>query len=185
MNIKVGQELPNFIGKAFDGKEINLAQFQGDQNLVLYFYPKDDTPGCTVEGIDFSQLNKDFAKSHTKVIGMSRDDSASHERFCHKNNLSIPLLSDEAGSYGQKLGLLKESGSYFRTTLLVGRDGKIKYIWEAVKASGHAAEVLGKVREFENMTQKKLAVGKDLGSTKRAYQKPAQRAVSKSRFRNR
>ncbi len=182
MNIKTNQKLPNFIGKTFDGQQFDLSKYAGENNIVLYFYPKDDTPGCTVEGVDFSQLNKDFAKSHTKVIGMSRDDLASHERFCHKNNLLIPLLSDEDGSYGQKLGLLKESGSYIRTTLLVGRDGEIKHIWAEVKANGHAQKVLGKVKELENMAQKKLSLGKDLGSTRRSYTKPGQRAASKSRF---
>jgi len=170
------------VGKTFDGREIDLAQFQGEQNLVLYFYPKDDTSGCTLEGIDFSQLNKQFRKLNTWVIGMSRDSAVSHKNFCRKHSLLIPLLSDEDGSYGNKLGLLKETGSYIRTTLLVGRDGKIKHIWENVKAVGHAEEVLKKVKELENSAQKKLHLGKDLGPLRQSYQKPSQCAASKARF---
>ncbi len=174
MNIKVNQKLPNFIGTTFDGREIDLAQFQGEQNLVLYFYPKDNTPGCTTEGLEFSELNKEFRKSNTWVFGMSRDDLGSHERFCHKHNLHMPLLSDPEGGYGQKLGILKETRSFKRTTILVGRDGKIKHIWEDVKVNGHAREVLGKVKELEHQSQKKLALGKDLGPPKRLYKKPSQ-----------
>ena len=174
MNIKINQKLPNFIGQTFDGREIDLAKFQGEQNLILYFYPKDNTPGCTTEGLEFSRLNKQFRKLNTWVVGLSRDSAGSHKNFCRKHNLLIPLLSDENGSLGQKLGLLKETGIYQRATLLIGRDGKIKHIWENVKAQGHAEEVLRKVKELENMAQKKLRLGKDLGPPKRLYKKPSQ-----------
>ncbi|MDP3764156.1 MAG: peroxiredoxin [bacterium] len=183
MNIEVGKKLPNFIGKTHLGQDINLAKFFGENNIVLYFYPKDDTPGCTVEGIEFSQLNKEFKKQNTLVFGMSRDSLDSHTRFCNKNNIHLPLLSDVNGEYGRKLGLLKESGSYIRTTALIGRDGKIKHIWENVKANDHAAEVLSKVKELEHNAQKKISLGKDLGSTRRSYTKPAQKSASKSRFK--
>ncbi len=182
MNIKVNQKLPKFIGQTFDGRKIDLAQFQGEQNLVLYFYPKDNTPGCTTEGLEFSQLNKQFRKLNTWVIGLSRDGLVSHESFCRKHTLLIPLLSDEDGSFGRKLGLLKDTGTYNRTTLLIGRDGKIKHIWENVKANGHAEEVLSRVKELENMAQKKLHLGKDLGSKRREYQKPGQKSAAKARF---
>lgn len=174
MNIKINQKIPNFIGQTFDGRTINLSDFEGESNIVLYFYPKDDTSGCTVEGIEFSELNKEFRKLNTWVFGMSRDGLVSHENFCRKHALLIPLLSDEDGSFGRKLGLLKETGTYKRATVLIGRDGKIKHIWENVKAMGHAEEVLKKVRELEHQAQKKLHLGKDLGPPKRLYKKPSQ-----------
>ncbi|MEK7077698.1 MAG: peroxiredoxin, partial [Patescibacteria group bacterium] len=182
MNIKIGQKLPNFIGQTFDGQQFDLSKYIGESNVVLYFYPKDDTPGCTVEGLDFSERNKDFRKLNTWVLGMSRDNADSHSRFCHKYNLHIPLLSDPEGEYGQKLGILKDTGGFKRTTVLIGRDGKIKHIWENVKANGHAAEVLSRVKELEHQAQKKLALGNGLGSTRRGYAKPGQRASKKSRF---
>ncbi len=183
MNIKVNQKLPNFIGKNHLGQDINLAKFVGENNIVLYFYPKDDTSGCTLEGIEFSGFIKDFKKQNTLVFGMNRDNLDSHIRFCNKHNIHLPLLSDVNGEYGQKLGVLKETGGFMRTTVFVGRDGKIKHIWENVKASGHAKEVLGKVKEFEHNAQKKLSLGKDSGSTRRSYTQPAQKSASKSKFK--
>ncbi|MEK7132340.1 MAG: peroxiredoxin [Patescibacteria group bacterium] len=180
--IKVNKKLPNFIGQTFDGQKIDLSQLAGESNLVLYFYPKDDTPGCTIEGIEFSELNKEFRKLNAWVVGISRDSLDSHQRFCHKNNIHLPLLSDTDGVYGRKLGLLKDAGGYRRTTVLVGRDGKIKHIWEDVLASGHAREVLGKVKELENMARKKKSLGRDMVSKRRNYQKPGQRAAAKSKF---
>lgn len=150
----------------------------------MYFYPKDDTPGCTIEGIEFSELNKEFRKLNTWVVGVSRDSLDSHQRFCHKHNIHLPLLSDPDGAYGRKLGLLKDGGTFKRTTILVGRDGKIKHVWENVSASGHAREVLGKVRDLENQAKKKIALGKDLGPHRRNYAKPSIRAAAKSKFRS-
>lgn len=168
------------MGRTFDGRNVNLSELAGSGNVVLYFYPKDDTPGCTVEGIEFSELNKEFRKLNTWVFGMSRDNLDSHQRFCHKHNIHLPLLSDLEGDYGKKLGVLKETGGFKRTTILAGRDGKIKHIWEDVKANGHAREVLSKVKELEHQAQKKLALGRDIGPKRRAYQKPGQRSARKS-----
>ncbi len=181
MNIKVNPQLPNFIGVTYDGQQFDLSKYIGQSNVVLYFYPKDDTPGCTVEGVEFSELNKDFRKLNTWVFGMSRDGLDSHQRFCHKNNIHLPLLSDSEGKYGQKLGLLKDTGNFVRATLLIGRDGKVKHIWEDVKVNGHAAEVLGKVKELEHQAQKKISLGRDIGSSRRGYAKPGARAARKSR----
>ncbi len=183
MNIKVNQKLPNFIGRTYDGQEIDLSQLIGGGDLVLYFYPKDDTPGCTLEGIEFGELNKEFRKLNTWVVGVSRDSLDSHQRFCHKHNIHLPLLSDADGVYGRKLGLLKDTRAFKRATILVGRDGKIKHIWEDVSASGHAAEVLSKVREIENQARKKLAMGRDLGPHRRNYVKPSLRAAAKAKIR--
>src|SRR3989344_4053122 len=183
MNVQINKKLPNFIGKNHLGQDINFSKYVGEFNVVLYFYPKDDTSGCTLEGIEFSGLIKDFKKQNTLVFGMSRDSLDSHTRFCNKYNIHLPLLSDVNGEYGQKLGILKDTGGFMRTTILVGRDGKVKHIWENVKPSGHAAEVLSKVKELEHNAQKKLSLGKDLGSTRRSYTQPAQKSASKSKFK--
>lgn len=183
MNVRINQKLPNFIGQTHDGQTFDLSKYAGENNIVLYFYPKDDTSGCTLEGIEFSQLNKEFKKQNTFVFGMSRDNLDSHKRFCNKYSIHLPLLSDVNGEYGQKLGILKDTGGFKRTTILVGRDGKVKHVWENVKASGHATEVLSKVKEFEHQAQKKLSASKDLGSTRQSYTKPAQKDASKSRFK--
>lgn len=164
-----------------DGQQFDLAKYIGSSNVVLYFYPKDDTSGCTLEGLEFSQLNKEFKKQNTLVFGMSRDSLDSHQKFCSKHSIHLPLLSDPEGGYGNKLGILKDTGNFKRTTVLVGRDGKIKHIWEDVKVSGHAAEVLKKTKEIEHQAQKKLALGKDLGSTRRSYAKPGQRMAAKAK----
>ena len=176
MNIKINQKLPSFNGRTFDGQEFNLSNLAEEQNLVVYFYPKDDTANCTREGVGFSELNHEFRKLNTRVVGLSRDGLYSHQNFCKKYNLQIPLLSDAAGGYGRRLGLLKETGTFKRTTVLVGRDGKVKHIWENVKVEGHAREVLSKVKELEHQVQKKLALGRDIGPKRREYQKPGQRA---------
>ena len=94
MNIKINQKLPNFIGATYDGQQFDLTKYIGENNIILYFYPKDDTPGCTLEGVEFSELNKEFKKQNTLVFGMNRDSLDSHKRFCHKHNIHLPLLSD-------------------------------------------------------------------------------------------
>ena len=180
LKVKVNQKLPNFIGPTYDGQQFDLSKYVGQSNVVLYFYPRDDTPGCTVEGVEFSELNKEFRKLNTWVLGLSRDNADSHARFCHRYNLHIPLLSDSEGAYGQKLGILKDTGNFMRTTLLIGRDGKVKHIWANVKATAHAREVLGRVSEREHQAQKKISLGRDLGSSRRSYAKPGQRAARKS-----
>lgn len=121
--------------------------------VVLYFYPKDDTPGCTLEAIDFTRLAADFKAAGAVVIGISRDTLAKHDKFCAKHDLGITLAADTDGTVCEAYGVWVEKTMYGRTsmgirrsTFLIGADGKIVSIWPKVSVTGHAAEVLEAVR---------------------------------------
>ena len=145
----VGDALPDFTLTAPDGTPVRLADFAG-RKLVIFFYPKDDTPGCTTENIDFSALAPQFAAAGTALLGVSKDTPAKHLKFIAKHGLSAPLASDaEAGGLSDALGIWTEKVNYgrtymgmVRTTLLVAADGTIARIWTKVKVKGHAEEVL-------------------------------------------
>lgn len=133
---------------------IRLADFRG-HHLVLYFYPKDDTPGCTVEGKDFSAKHKDFLKADTQVVGVSRDSVASHERFVRKHGLSITLISDGDEHLCNAFGVIKEKNMYGkkvmgieRSTFLINAKGVLVKAWRGVKVPGHADEVLAAARRL-------------------------------------
>lgn len=127
---------------------IRLADFLG-HHLVLYFYPKDDTPGCTIEGKDFSARHQDFLKADTQVVGVSRDSIASHERFIRKHGLSITLISDGDEHLCKAFGVIKEKNMYGkkvmgieRSTFLIDAKGALVKSWRGVKVPGHVDEVL-------------------------------------------
>ena len=151
----VGDPLPAAALTAPDGSPLGLAQFAG-RKLVLFFYPKDDTPGCTTENIDFSALTADFAKAGTALLGISKDPPAKHAKFIAKHGLSAPLASDAAsGGLSDALGIWTEKSMYgrsymgmVRSTYLIGTDGRIARVWSPVKVKGHAAEVLAAARDL-------------------------------------
>ncbi|HEY0213015.1 MAG TPA: peroxiredoxin [Paenirhodobacter sp.] len=123
--------------------------------VVLYFYPKDDTPGCTLEAIDFTRLADDFAAAGAQVVGVSRDTVAKHEKFCAKHDLRIPLVSDEDGGVCAAWGTWVEKSMYGRTsmgiqraTFLIDGAGKVARVWPKVAVKGHAEEVLAAVRDL-------------------------------------
>jgi peroxiredoxin Q/BCP len=127
---------------------VSLGDYQG-RNVVVYFYPRDSTPGCTIEAHDFSALLADFAARNAVVIGISTDSVASHCDFSAKENLKVTLLSDpqhatiEAYGAWQEKSIMGRLGfATMRTTVLVGPGGRVSRVWERVKAAGHAAEVL-------------------------------------------
>ena len=135
-----------------DGKNVSLSDFKGKW-LVLYFYPKDDTPGCTIEAIDFTKFIGQFQKAGTVVVGVSPDSQKSHCKFQEKHTLKIQLLSDESkkmlemyGTWGKKKFMGREYMGVLRTTFLIDPKGKIAYIWENVKVNNHAQEVLERVK---------------------------------------
>ena len=135
-----------------NGKNVSLADFVG-RRVVVYFYPKDDTPGCTVEGQEFSRLPDEFAGENTTVYGVSPDSVKSHEKFVSKCSLSVPLVSDPQRVLIDALGLWVEKHYMGRTymgversTFLIGPHATIEREWRQVKAPGHAAEVLDAVR---------------------------------------
>ncbi len=150
--VEVGQMAPDAAFEMADGKRASIADWRG-QKLVIYFYPKDDTGGCTKEAQAFSLLLPDFAKANTAVLGMSKDSVASHEKFIGKYQLDVALGSDGDGSACDAFGVWVEKSMYGRnymgierSTFLIGADGKISEIWRKVKVAGHAESVLETAR---------------------------------------
>jgi peroxiredoxin Q/BCP len=145
--ISEGDKAPSITVTASDGTIIDLASPR--QPLVLYFYPKDDTSGCTREAQDFTALAGDYAKAGVKVVGVSRDPMKSHEKFIGKYGLSVPLVSDEDGRISNAFGTWVEKSMYGRkymgmerATFLIGADGRVLKAWRKVKVPKHAEEVL-------------------------------------------
>ena len=145
--LEVGKKAPAFKLKNKDGKTVSLSDLKGKW-VVLYFYPKDDTSGCTKEAIEFSGLKKDFEKEDAVILGVSPDTEASHEKFVNKYDLTIELLSDPDKKMLEKYGVWQEKSMYgkkymgvARTTYLINPDGKIAQVWEKVKVNGHAEAV--------------------------------------------
>jgi peroxiredoxin Q/BCP len=143
-----GAKAPSFRLPRDGGSTVSLADFAG-RKLVLFFYPRADTPGCTKEAIDFTRLSKAFAESQTSVLGVSGDPLKAQEAFRNKHQLSIPLISDEQHEMLQAYGAWGEKSMYgrvflgiIRTTVLIGADGRIIRIWRNVRVDGHADEVL-------------------------------------------
>ena len=146
--LKEGEVAPDFKAKSTDGKEVSLKDFRG-KNVVLYFYPKDDTPGCTREACDFRDHVKLFSAKDTVVFGVSHDSLESHDKFRKKYSLPFPLLSDAEKKITASYGVYKEKSLYGRlfmgierTTFVIGKDGKIKKIFPKVKVDGHIEEIL-------------------------------------------
>lgn len=134
------------------GKTFNLKEYAG-KRVVLFFYPKDMTPGCTIEGHEFTKLVPEFKKINTVVLGISRDSVSRHEKFIEKENYKIDLISDEDEEACQFFDVLKEKNMYGkkvmgveRSTFIISEEGKIAHAWRKVKAEGHAKEVLDYLR---------------------------------------
>ena len=147
-----GDRVPDVALQAVDGKRISPADFKGNK-LVLYFYPKDDTSGCTREAQDFSALAEEFEECGTWVLGVSKDDPKSHARFADKYDLKVKLASDSEGAACEAFGTWGEKSMYGRkymgierATFLIDRDGVVKRVWRKVKVPGHAEEVLEAAR---------------------------------------
>jgi len=145
--INEGDKAPSLTVTANDGSSVNLAS--PGQPLVLYFYPKDDTSGCTREAQDFTELAEDYAKAGVKVVGVSRDPMKSHEKFIGKYGLKVPLVSDQDGRISEAFGTWVEKSMYGRkymgmerATYLIGADGRVLKAWRKVKVPNHAADVL-------------------------------------------
>src|SRR5437868_6816068 len=146
---QVGQPAPDFKLASTDDKEVSLSEFKGKQAVVLYFYPKDDTPGCTAEACSFRDLQSLFNQNGAEILGVSPDSVKSHKKFREKFHLSFPLLADadhavaeQYGVWQQKKFMGREYMGIARTTFVVGRDGTIKAVFPNVKVEGHADKVL-------------------------------------------
>jgi thioredoxin-dependent peroxiredoxin len=147
-----GTKAPSFSLPRDGGDTVSLADFSG-QKLVLFFYPRADTPGCTREAIDFTRLRDAFAAAGTAVVGVSGDTPKAQEAFRNKHKLSVPLASDEKhdmleayGAWGEKSMYGRTFEGVFRTTVLIGSDGKVVKVWRSVKVDGHADDVLAAAR---------------------------------------
>ena len=151
---KAGDAAPAFTLTGDTGP-IALADFAG-KKLVLYFYPKDDTPGCTTEGKDFSAQLAAFAAADTAIVGVSRESAASKAKFRAKHGLTVGLGADDDGAVTERYGVWVEKSMYGkkymgieRSTFLIGRDGKVAQVWSKVKVPGHAAEVLAAAQALD------------------------------------
>ena len=148
LKLKEGDVAPEFTAAASGGGKISLADFKG-KNVILYFYPRDDTPGCTKEACAFRDEFAEFKKHGAAVLGVSADPVKSHDKFAEKFKLPFPLLADEDkkiaqayGVWGQKSFMGRKYMGMHRVTFLIAPDGRIKKIWPEVKPAQHAAEVL-------------------------------------------
>ncbi|MFO1184276.1 MAG: peroxiredoxin [Bauldia sp.] len=148
MSLATGDLAPDFTLPTNGGGSVTLSALRG-RPVIVYFYPADDTPGCTIEANDFSRSKPLFDKLGVEIIGISPDSAESHDKFCRKYDLSIRLAADEGnrvasayGSYGEKLTFGRRHTGVLRTTFLVDRQGRIAQIWPQVKVAGHAEEVL-------------------------------------------
>ena len=151
----VGDTMPTVAMTGADGQAVSIRDFAG-KPLVVFFYPKDDTPGCTTENKDFSQLAPAFAKAGVALLGVSKDPPAKHAKFVAKYCLTVPLASDaETGGLSDALGIWLEKSMYGRsymgmerTTYLIDAAGRISRVWRKVKVKSHAAEVLEAARNL-------------------------------------
>jgi peroxiredoxin Q/BCP len=144
--LAVGSPAPPFTAVAHDGTKVDLAKLKGKQ-VVLYFYPKDDTPGCTKEACDFRDNWAKVQKEGVAVFGVSTQDNTSHKAFAEKYKLPFPLLPDEKGELAAKYHVDVVNGKAKRVTYLIGKDGKIKHVWPTVTPVGHSAQVLAEVEK--------------------------------------
>jgi peroxiredoxin len=151
--LEKNQTAPAFSAPNQDNKVINLSDYKGGKNVILYFYPKDDTPGCTIEANQFTELASEFAQLDTVVIGVSKDNCESHQAFIDKYGLEVDLLADTSGKICEDYGVWQEKEKngvkkpgIVRSTFVINKDGVIAEAIYGVNAEGHAQEMLQKVK---------------------------------------
>lgn len=154
MTLKIGDTAPNFTMPIGENSKINLSDLVG-KFVVLYFYPKDDTPGCTIEAGDFNKLKPEFERMNAVIVGVSKDNLDSHNKFKKKYCLDFDLASDSNSDSCEKYGVWVEKSMFGkkymgveRTTFLIDKKGKIAYIWAKVQVAKHAEEVLNQLRKI-------------------------------------
>ena len=150
---KVGDVAPDFRLPSTRGKDVTLKEFKG-KDVILYFYPRDETPGCTAEACSFRDYEGDLSKAGAAILGVSTDPMESHQKFTSKHKLNFPLLSDETADVAKMYGAWKEKNMYgrrswgvARTTYWIGADGRIKKIYKKVDAARHAEDILADIKE--------------------------------------
>lgn len=152
--LKEGDLAPDFTLPASNGEQVTLSSYRGKSNVVLYFYPKDNTPGCTAESCDFRDHSDSFAKLDTVILGLSLDDLESHEKFIKKYNLPFLLLSDIDAKVSEAYGVYKEKNIFGnkkwgieRSTFIIDKEGRLAKIYRRVKVKGHVEETLEFVQQ--------------------------------------
>lgn len=150
----IGKPAPDFTLPSTTGEPISLRQYKGKKTVILYFYPKDETPGCTKEACDFRDHTEEFDRHNTVVLGVSTDGLESHKQFLEKHKLPFPLLADEDAAVSRKYGVYKQRNLYGkkymgieRTTFVIDRTGRIAQIYPKVKVDGHIGALLEFVGE--------------------------------------
>jgi peroxiredoxin Q/BCP len=147
-HLKPGDAAPSFSATTQDGSRVSLADYKGKKNLVLFFYVKDNTPGCTREARALRDAAERFAKLGTAIVGVSTNSAESHRRFASNNELEFPLLADTDGTIAKAYGVLRPTKMAERTTFLIDEKGKIRHVWPKVEITGHAAEIASKIEEL-------------------------------------
>ena len=142
--LTAGTPAPNIKATAHNGDKVELAKLKG-QYVVLYFYPKDDTPGCTKQACDIRDNWSKLQKAGVKVFGVSTQDNGSHQAFAAKHTLPFPLLPDDKGEIAHAFGVPVVGGKARRVSFLIDKDGKIKHVWPKAQTTGHAAEILAEI----------------------------------------
>lgn len=157
--VKLNRKVKNLKAPMTSDKTFELKDY-ADKNVVIYFYPKDATPGCTTEGQDFRDAKGKFTRANTVIFGVSKDSLASHEKFKTKQKFNFELISDEDEKLCQYFDVIKEKNMYgkkfmgiVRSTFLIGADGKLKHEWRKVKVKGHVDEVLETVKALNKASQ--------------------------------
>lgn len=178
MALQVGDTAPNFSMPTADGGNVSLSGLRG-KKVVLYFYPKDDTPGCTIEACSFRDNLPDFKGVNAEIIGVSRDDTNSHQRFRDKFGLNFTLASDSTGQVTEDYGVWGEKSMYGKTfmgitrsTFLIDENGKIAHVWPKVSVEGHSAEVMAAIKGELPLAAPKKAAAKPKAKAA-AAKKPA------------
>ena len=153
--LQVGQAAPGFSLPDADMEMVKLSDFKGRKNVVLYFCPRDDTPGCTMQAIDFTDLEQEFSELDTVVLGVSKDDCLSHAAFRDKHGLAVRLLADTEGEACEKYKVWQEKDKdgvkrmgIVRSTFLIDKQGKLRHALYGVNSRGHAAEILKMVKDI-------------------------------------
>jgi len=147
-NLKPGDKAPAFSAPSWDGSTVKLSDFSGDRHVVLFFYSRDNTSGCTREARALRDAVEKFQKRSAVVVGVSADGVESHERFATNNELSFPLLADPDGKIASAYGVLKDTGRSERATFLIGKDGSLLHVWPKVSITGHADDIVERLDEI-------------------------------------
>jgi peroxiredoxin Q/BCP len=148
-HLKPGDRAPAFSAATADGSNLDLKDFKGKKNVVLFFYVKDNTPGCTREARAFRDAAAKFDAKNTAVLGVSTNSAESHDRFATNNELEFPLLADTDATMAKAFGVLKSSGKMAeRTTFLIDTDGVVRAVWPKVSITGHTTEILDRIEEL-------------------------------------